>query len=159
MQKTKRLLAIEKIIVSENISSHGMLLKKLKGKGIASTQATLSRDLRQLGAGRISDGRGGYIYSLPEIAKNTPVAAGKQQVLPVIKDLVEARGLLIIKTLPGSASSTAFIIDNASRYEVAGTIAGDDTILVIPRDGITSQQIHNCLELIVPGLHGKIKRK
>ncbi len=158
MQKTKRLLAIEKIITAENISSHGILLRKLKGKGIDCTQATLSRDLRQLGAGRISDGRGGYIYSLPEPVKNTPVTAGKQQILPVIKDMVEARGLLIIKTLPGSASSTAFFIDNASRYEIAGTIAGDDTILVIPREGITSHQINTCLELIFPGLHDKIKK-
>jgi transcriptional regulator of arginine metabolism len=55
MQKAKRLLAIEKIILEENISSHEMLVKKLKAKGITCTQATLSRDLRQLGAGRITE--------------------------------------------------------------------------------------------------------
>jgi transcriptional regulator of arginine metabolism len=51
---------------------------------------------------------------------------------------VDAKGLIIIKTLPGNASNTAIYIDNTSRYEIAGTIAGDDTILVIPRDGIKS---------------------
>ncbi len=61
MQKIKRLLAIEKIIAEGNIKSQEMLLAKLSGKGIDCTQATLSRDLRQLGAGRISDGSGGYI--------------------------------------------------------------------------------------------------
>ena len=159
MQKTKRLVAIEKIIAEENISSHDMLLKRLKGKGIICTQATLSRDLRQLGAGRISDGKGGYVYSLPVTEKNSNVTTGKQQILPVIQDLVDARGLLVIKTLPGNANSTAFFIDNTSRYEIAGTIAGDDTILVIPRDGVTNNQMHTCLELIIPGLHGKIKKK
>ena len=159
MQKTKRLLAIEKIIAEESISSHDILLKKLKVKGITCTQATLSRDLRQLGAGRISDGKGGYMYSLPVTIKKSPGTLGRQQVLPVIQDLVDARGLLVIKTFPGNASGTAFFIDNASRYEIAGTIAGDDTILVIPRDGITNHQIHTCLELIIPGLHGKIKKK
>jgi len=66
MQKTKRLMAIEKIIAEEEISSHDVLLKKLKSKGISCTQATLSRNLRQLGAGRIPDGKGGYKYFLPD---------------------------------------------------------------------------------------------
>jgi len=159
MQKVKRLLAIEKIIAEGNIASQEVLLKKLAGKGIKCTQATLSRDLRLLGTGRISDGRGGYVYSLPESAKNPSLRPGKQQLLPVILDIVDAKGLLVVKTLPGNASSTAYYIDNASRYEIAGTIAGDDTILVIPRDGISSSRAHTCLETIIPGLHGKIKRK
>ena len=156
MQKVKRLLVIEKIISGGNITSQEMLLKKLSGRGIKCTQATLSRDLRQLGAGRISDGRGGYIYSMPGSGKDKKVIQGKQQVLPVILDVVDARGLLVIKTLPGNANSTAYYIDNTSRYEIAGTIAGDDTILVIPSKGIAVSQVHTCLETIIPGLHGKI---
>jgi transcriptional regulator of arginine metabolism len=159
MQKTKRLLAIERIIEGEDISSHEMLLKKLKGKGISCTQATLSRNLRQLGAGRVPDGRGGYKYSLPEALKIAPAVTRKLQVLPAIKDIVDARGLLVLKTFPGNASNTAFFIDNTSRYEIAGTIAGDDTILVIPRDGITNHQVHACLEMILPGLHEQVKKK
>jgi transcriptional regulator of arginine metabolism len=158
MQKTKRLLAIEKIISEEEISSHEALIKKLKGKGISCTQATLSRDLRQLGAGRIPDGRGGYRYFLPESNPAVTSAEGKVQVLPAIRDIVDARGLLVIRTIPGNASNTAFFIDNTGRFEIAGTIAGDDTILVIPRDGITNNQVHTCLELILPGLHEQIKK-
>ncbi|MCU0473829.1 MAG: ArgR family transcriptional regulator [Bacteroidales bacterium] len=158
MQKTKRLLAIEKIIAGENISSHEILLKKLKGKGISCTQATLSRNLRQIGAGRIPDGKGGYKYSLPESTRNSPSTTGKLQVLPVILNLIDAKGLLVIRTLPGNASSTAVYIDNTLRYEIAGTIAGDDTILVIPREGINNQQLHSCLEIILPGLHEQIRK-
>ncbi len=158
MQKVKRLLVIEKIISGGNITSQEMLLKKLSGRGIKCTQATLSRDLRQLGAGRISDGRGEYIYSLPGSGKDKAVIKGEQQVLPVIIDLVDARGLLVIRTLPGNANSTAYFIDNTSRYEIAGTIAGDDTVLVIPRKGVTVSQVHTCLETIIPGLHGKINK-
>jgi transcriptional regulator of arginine metabolism len=84
MQKTKRLLAIEKIIAEENISSHEMLIRKLKAKGIICTQATLSRNLKQLGAGRISDGKGGYKYSLPEHMVNAQSGNGRLQVLPAI---------------------------------------------------------------------------
>jgi transcriptional regulator of arginine metabolism len=159
MQKPKRLLAIEKIIRGENISSHDILLKKLKAKGISCTQATLSRDLRQLGAGRIADGQGGYKYALPEGAADIQPDYGRLQVLPAIRDLVDAKDLLVIRTLPGNANNTAIYIDNTARFEIAGTIAGDDTILVIPRDGITNSQVHTCLELILPGIHEKVKWK
>jgi len=160
MQKTKRLLIIEKIISDENISSQEVLLKKLKSKGIVCTQATLSRNLRQLGAGRIPDGSGGYKYSLPEVnGINTTIKTATIALLPVIREIVDAKGLLVLKTIPGNASNTAIFIDNASRFEIAGTIAGDDTILIIPRDGITNNQVHTCLEIIFPGLHEQIKKK
>jgi transcriptional regulator of arginine metabolism len=159
MQKTKRLLAIEKIISEENISIQDELLKKLKGKGISCTQATLSRNLRQLGIGRIPDGMGGYKYSLSENIRSPERSSIKLNIVPVIRDIIEAKGLMVIKTIPGNASNTAFFIDGTGRYEIAGTIAGDDTILLIPRDGITIQQVHTCLEIILPGIHEQIKKK
>ena len=159
MQKTKRLLAIEKIISEETISVQGELLRKLKGKGISCTQTTLSRNLRQLGVGRIPDGTGGYKYSLSENIRNSSGSQVKLNIVPVIKDIVEAKGLMVIRTIPGNASNTAFFIDGTGRYEIAGTIAGDDTILLIPRDGITIQQVHSCLEIILPGIHDQIKKK
>jgi transcriptional regulator of arginine metabolism len=159
MQKTKRLLAIENIIAEENISTQEELLKKLKGKGIGCTQATLSRNLRQLGVVRIPDGTGGYWYSLSEKIRNQEKLSLKLNIVPVILDIVDAKGLMVIKTIPGNASNTAFFIDGTARYEIAGTIAGDDTILVIPRDGVTVQQVHTCLEIILPGIHDQIKKK
>ena len=159
MQKTKRLLAIEKIMREDDISSQSMLLRKLKGRGIICTQATLSRNLRQLGAGRIPDGKGGYKYSLPDVLRRTASFSDNLNILPVIRDLIEAKGLFVIKTLPGNASNTASYIDNSSRYEVAGTIAGDDTILVIPRDGVSNHQMHACLEIIIPGLHKLVRER
>jgi transcriptional regulator of arginine metabolism len=159
MQKTKRLLAIEKIIGEEHITTQEELLKKLKGKGISCTQATLSRNLRQLGVGRIPDEAGGYRYILSETLRGQADSPVKLNIVPVIQDIIESKGLMVIKTLPGNASNTAFFIDSKGRYEIAGTIAGDDTILLIPRDGITIQQVHTCLEIIMPGLHEQIKKK
>jgi transcriptional regulator of arginine metabolism len=159
MQKTKRLLAIEKLIAEEIITSQDGLLKKLKGKGIICTQATLSRNLRQLGVSRVPDGTGGYRYSLTENKRLSPDSGIKLNIVPVIREIVEAKGLMVIRTIPGNANATAYYIDNAGRYEIAGTIAGDDTILVIPRDDITLQQVHTCLELVLPGLHKQIKKK
>jgi transcriptional regulator of arginine metabolism len=159
MQKTKRLLAIEKIIGEEIISTQEELLKKLKGKGISCTQATLSRNLRQLGVGRVSDGSGGYKYAQAEKTRPQTGNTFKLNIVPVITEIVDAKGLMVIKTLPGNASNTAFFIDGTGRYEIAGTIAGDDTILVIPRDGVTVPQVHTCLEIILPGIHEQVKSK
>ena len=159
MQKTKRLLAIEKIISEENISVQEELLKKLKGKGISCTQATLSRNLRQLGIARIPDGNGGYKYSLSDISRSAEKSSLKLNIVPVIQDIVDAKGLMVIKTIPGNASNTAFFIDGAGRYEIAGTIAGDDTILIIPREGVSVQQVHTCLEIILPGIHEQVKSR
>jgi len=158
MQKTKRLLAIEKIIREARITTQEELLRKLKGKGLNCTQATLSRNLRQLGVGRVPDGSGGYRYSLPDSGRIMSEAPVKINIVPLIEDIIEARGMMIIKTIPGNANNTALFIDNAGRYEIAGTIAGDDTILLIPRDGISSHQLHSCLEIILPGLHTRISR-
>jgi len=158
MQKTKRLLAIEKIITEEIISTQEDLLKKLKGKGMSCTQATLSRNLRQLGVGRVTDGSGGYKYAMADSNITRVSSPFKLNVVPVIREIVDAKGLMVIKTLPGNASNTAFFIDGAGRYEIAGTIAGDDTILVIPRDGVTIPQVHTCLEIILPGIHQQVKK-
>ena len=84
-----------------------------------------------MGVGRIPDGTGGYKYSLSENIRNPEKSSVKLNIVPVIQDIVEAKGLMVIKTIPGNASNTAFFIDGAGRYEIAGTIAGDDTILVI----------------------------
>jgi transcriptional regulator of arginine metabolism len=159
MQKTKRLLAIEKIIREARITTQDELLRKLKGKGISCTQATLSRNLRQLGVGRVPDGSGGYRYSLPDNIRVSNDSPLKLNIVPVIQVVIEAKGMLIIKTMPGNANNTALFIDNAGRYEIAGTIAGDDTILLIPRDGISSHQLHACLEIILPGLHEQLRKK
>ena len=156
MQKIARLMAIEKIISEGEIASQEELLKKLKGEGISCTQATLSRNLRQLGVIRIPSDKGKYRYSLPESSKQSAGSGSILNIISVIKSIVDARGLILLKTIPGHASSVAFIIDNTNRYEIAGTIAGDDTILIIPMDNITLSQIHSCLEMIFPGLNEKI---
>ena len=159
MQKVTRLLAMEKIISEGNITSQDKLLKKLKGAGISCTQATLSRNLRQLGVIRVPSDKGGYKYSLSENVKQSTGTGSNLNVISAINSIIDARGLIVLKTIPGHASSTAFIIDNAGRYEIAGTIAGDDTLLIIPRDDINLSQIHSCLEIIFPGFNERIRKE
>jgi len=160
MQKVERLVAIEKLISDDDISSQDELMNKLKGEGISCTQATLSRNLRQLGVLKVPNGRGGYRYSLPGRHNNESgdITISTFSIISVIKSMINANSMIIMKTKPGHASSVAVIIDNAERYEVAGTIAGDDTLLIIPRDNIRLRGLHDCLELIIPGLHDHLKK-
>lgn len=158
MQKADRLLAIEKIVGEAVVSTQEELMKRLSEAGIPCTQATLSRNLRQLGISRVADGKGGYKYSMPGSERSDNLGY-VPNIVPVIREIIEANGMMVIKTFPGNASNTAFYIDGLRRYEIAGTIAGDDTILLIPRDGVTLQQVHSCLELILPGIHDQLKRR
>ncbi len=153
MQKSARLSEIERILGEETITSQEALLRKLEGRGIFCTQATLSRNLRQLGVSRIRDGNGNYRYSIIGDRKVLADPGLKMNIISVVTELIEANGLMVIRTIPGNANSTAYCIDNAGRREIAGTIAGDDTILVIPRSGVSSGDVHQCLEAILPGLH------
>ena len=83
----------------------------------------------------------------------------KFNAISAIRSLIDANGMLIIKTIPGHANSIAVFIDNAGRYEIAGTIAGDDTLLIIPRDKISLSHVHSCLEMSLPGLHKQVGRE
>jgi transcriptional regulator of arginine metabolism len=159
MQKVARLLEIEKIISSEEISSQEELLRVLKKSGLSCTQATLSRNLRQLGVIRIPSDKGGYKYALSDSSGQPAGSLTSKNIISVIKSVINARDLVLVKTIPGHASSTAFIIDNAGRYEIAGTIAGDDTLLIIPRDNISLSQIHSCLEMIFPGFREMVRKE
>jgi len=152
MQKLKRLIAIENIIAGGNVTSQAEIISRLKRNGIKCTQATMSRSLRQLGVVRVPDGKGGYRYAIPssEPEKSDPVKGF--ELVSVIRSIIEANSMLLIKTSPGYANSVAVTIDNAGRYEIAGTIAGDDTLLVIPRDRIKTVHLHKILGLIIPGI-------
>jgi len=157
MQKVSRLIAIEKIIGNQEVSSQEELIRKLSKEGFICTQATLSRNLRQLGVLRVPNGKGGYRYSLSgdqTTSKSTLPGLG---IVSAIRSVTDANSMIVMKTLPGHANSVAVTIDGAGRFEIAGTIAGDDTLLIIPRDNISVANIHDCLEIILPGLHKQVK--
>ncbi|MBN2444274.1 MAG: arginine repressor [Spirochaetales bacterium] len=153
--KIARHKAIKKIINSSRIDSQETLLKELESEGFNVTQATLSRDLRRLKVVKIMDGPDGYCYTFLENE------AGNASDEALIEDFL--RGFLsiefsgnfgLIKTLPGHAHSVAFALDNLKISEILGTIAGDDTILIVPKDSINRKEILRALETKIPGLYG-----
>jgi len=153
--RNERLLEIRKLIADRNISSQDELMHLLEDRGFELTQATLSRDLKYLKVAKMPDNDRGYVYILPdkeqalEDVPYSPIGAGG------LISMDYAQGMAVIRTLPGHASSIAYTIDNLNAYEIAGTIAGDDTILLIPRDGVSKTDLINLLRIRVPGLVGE----
>ncbi len=154
--KTQRLLAIRKIVSSGEISNQEEILDFLIEEGFQLTQATLSRDLKFLGVGKKPDREKGYVYVLPDDNNDEKIQYDKKIPLMGFKKIVFSHNLAVIKTLPGYASSLASMIDSIIQYEIIGTIAGDDTVLLIPSEGATHQDVINALALMMPELEEKL---
>jgi len=129
--------------------------------GMEVTQATLSRDLKSLQVIKVSDAKVGYAYRLSssDLLHSSQGEANSSR-LNFLADGVlgiEFSGNLgVIKTLPGFAPSTALAIDESGCVEILGTIAGDDTILVVLRDGVGRNDVIRALVTIMPKLENKI---
>ena len=145
-------MEIRRLIGSRNISSQEELMKLLEKKGFEFTQATLSRDLKYLKVAKMPDNRSGYVYILPDKEQTVEEVELQGSALSGLISIDFAQGIAILRTLPGHASSIAYTIDNLDAYEIAGTIAGDDTVLLIPRDGVSRSDVVNLLKLRMPGL-------
>ncbi|MDO8804912.1 MAG: arginine repressor [Elusimicrobiota bacterium] len=128
MTKKERFFRIRKIITAGAVGSQEELRRQLEGQGCRVTQATLSRDLKDLGASWVAGPDGGH-YSLP--------ASGDSPALrPLmgagVLDIAANETLVLVRTLPGAAGTVAEFIDSQRLQDVLGTVAGDNTVLVIP---------------------------
>lgn len=132
MSKRARHARILEIIKRHRISSQEALRERLLELGTNVTQATLSRDIRELRLVKLPDAEGQAHYSLPEEWESTPPL---ESLLPTLFQSAEGTGnLLVVKTLKGGAQTVAAGIDWEEWPEVLGTLAGDDTILMILRE-------------------------
>lgn len=144
MSKRARHAKILEIIKHHRVASQEGLRAILHALGTEVTQATLSRDIRELRLVKVPDAAGASHYSLPEEWEGTPPL---QSLLPTLFQSAEGVGnLLVLKTLKGGAQAVALGIDWEEWPEVAGTLAGDDTILVILRDSAAVPVVQERLE-------------
>jgi len=136
--RARRQKALADLLRSDALGSQEEVTARLKQQGFDVTQATVSRDLVQLGAVKVKKG-GAIAYSLPEQLGSSDWAATRlQRILSEWVQSVEAAGnLLVLKTPPGSAHLVGLALDQAQLEEVAGTICGDDTLFLAVRDGVS----------------------
>jgi len=150
-RRNSRLAAIKRIVASRSVDGQEKLIEYLRREGFAATQATLSRDLKTLGIGKAPSAGGGYTYTLPDAEVKTD--AGSTFVQDFMRGYVSLEfsgNFGLIKTLPGHAGSVAAALDHLGIREVLGTIAGDDTILIVPRSGVTRIKMLAALRKILP---------
>ncbi|MED9822737.1 MAG: arginine repressor [Christensenellales bacterium] len=131
--KAKRQALIREIVEAQSIQTQEELAEALRVRGVVATQATVSRDIREMHLLKVLDENGGYRYATME-KNDTGV---NDRLIRMLSDSVveinSANNLIVIHTLPGSAHVAAEAIDNLKWPETIGTIAGDNTILVIVR--------------------------
>jgi transcriptional regulator of arginine metabolism len=135
-----RRAAIRELIRSRTVATQEELRQLLASRGYEVTQATLSRDLARLGARRVALRQGGTAYEVEEVRVpdgEESLVAHRDQVTSVM----ETDSLVVVHTLPGAASAVALGVDRARLPEVAGTIAGDDTIFIAPSRAVTPARI------------------
>ena len=140
--RARRLKAIAELIRGGPIASQEEVTERLAALGYAVTQATVSRDLDQLGAVKVK--RGGVLsYALPEQIGESDWSAGRlQQILREWVISLEAAGnLIVMKAPPGSAHLVGSALDNARLPEIAGTVSGDDTLFLAVRDGFAPKDV------------------
>ena len=154
-KRLDRLNAVKAIISSREVGSQDELLQILEGNGFKLTQATLSRDLKQLKVAKTANLNGRYVYVLPNdiMYKNARVSASQN--LPLNNGFISLQfsgNLAVIRTRPGYASSMAYDIDNQENEDILGTIAGDDTIMLLLRENVDHGDIRNFLAIGFPNI-------
>ena len=154
--KNNRLDTIKMIISSKEIGSQEELLQELTKEGFRLTQATLSRDLKQLKVAKAASMNGNYVYVLPNNTMYKRMtkqqSASEMMMYNGFVSIEFSANLAVVKTRPGYASRLAYDIDMHNCYEILGTIAGDDTILLVVREGCTHAEVRMALSDIIPNI-------
>ncbi|WP_108670850.1 transcriptional regulator AhrC/ArgR [Peribacillus acanthi] len=133
MNKGQRHIKIREIIANNDIETQDDLVDELKNAGFNVTQATVSRDIKELHLVKVPLMDGRYKYSLPADQRFNPLQKLKRSLIDAFIRIDYASHLLVMKTLPGNAQAIGALIDNLDWEEILGTICGDDTCLIICR--------------------------
>jgi transcriptional regulator of arginine metabolism len=155
MNKNERMEVIKEIIRTKNIESQEEMLCELEKRKIVCTQATLSRDLKRLKVSRVVGEDKKYIYTLTDEVTNF-TNAEKEMCYYSFISIVFSGNMASIKTLPGYANSITSVIDSLELNEVAGTIAGDDTIFLLLAEDVKKEDFIEVLLKEIPTLKSKI---
>lgn len=125
--------AILRIISEQEIETQDDLIAKLKENGFDVTQATVSRDIKQLGLVKTTDGEGKYRYSAPHPSSSGSDSKFKNILSEAIISSESAENMVVVKTYSGMANAAAAAIDALASDRILGSIAGDDTILIVTK--------------------------
>ncbi len=152
-KKDSRLEVLKMLFSSKELSNQEEVLQELRKEGFYVTQATLSRDLKQLKVAKAASISGKYVYVLPNETLyrrvHKPVSLMEMMQSPGFVSIHFSGNMAVIKTRPGYASSIAYNIDNSDIPSILGTIAGDDTIFLVVKEGVGEDEVKEELSNII----------
>ncbi|MDR4888868.1 transcriptional regulator ArgR [Bacillus timonensis] len=143
MNKGQRHIKIREIITSHDIETQDEIVDILKSEGYNITQATVSRDIKELHLVKVPMIDGRYKYSLPADQRFNPLQKLKRSLMDAFVKIDSAGHMLVMKTLPGNANAIGALIDHLDWEEILGTICGDDTILIICKTPEQTETVSN----------------
>ena len=152
--KTERQKLIRDVIRNGRVANQEELAAALEASGLSVAQATLSRDIKELHISKLHDEQG-YFYSLDRPLSPSRSNSGGQNTAESVTSIEFSGPLAVIKTLPGHANMVAAIIDSGDIGQIAGTIAGDDTLILVIREGFSKEDILGSLGKIFKGIEKK----
>jgi transcriptional regulator of arginine metabolism len=148
--KTQRHAAILRIVREHRVPSQARLLAHLAKAGFSVTQATLSRDIHELGLAKVADPQGAQHYAVPP-AEYLPAPSLETLLRSLLLTVAGVGPLLLLRTATGSASTLAAALDHEGWPGILGTIAGDDTVLVVARSVAARRRLARRLETLLAG--------
>ena len=143
LAKTQRQHRIVRMLETSPVTSQGHLVELLAAEGIVATQATVSRDLDELGAIKVRVAGGETVYAIPELPKDrvTPEEQLRRVLSDWVVEVAHSANLVVVRTPPGSAHVVGSAIDRAGMDGVLGTVAGDDTLLLVVSERIGGAKV------------------
>ena len=153
-KKGTRLEVIKMIISSQELSKQDELMSELEKAGYSTAQATLSRDLKLLGVVKVQNAHGRYVYMLPNNHAYRKVSDNHITVMAMNRmgalGIRFSGNLAVVKTLPGHAAHVAYDIDHAELDCIVGSVAGDDTVLLVLEEGTDRADALDALSKVLP---------
>ena len=157
-KKDTRLEVLKMIISSSELSKQDELMNELEKAGFPTAQATLSRDLKLLKVVKAQNADGHYVYMLPNNRAYRSVSDNHMTVMAMnrmgVLGVKFSGNMAVVKTLPGHASHVAYDIDRADLTSVVGSVAGDDTVLLVLEEDANRAEVLNDISRAVQGVEG-----
>jgi transcriptional regulator of arginine metabolism len=143
--KRQRQQAIRDLVARTHLRSQEEIRERLESLGYPATQSTISRDLEELGLVRVRDGDGHLRYALPDQAAAAPRAPTRALLSEFALSVEVSGNLVLVKTPPGAANAVAEGLDRGAVDGILGTVAGDNTILIVVREGVRGSAVATAL--------------
>ena len=154
--KKSRQNTIRELVTAGMVHSQEELQELLSERGFAATQATLSRDMKEIGVVKMHDPEYGYSYRIPFQGEHPQSRMHQAASLDGVVSIEFSSSLAVIKTRPGFANVIAAIIDAAGHDTLMGTIAGDDAVLLALRERFSRDEVLASLSQVLPGIQNKL---